>query len=537
MPSARAGVLVFMLLGAIPGCSTMNAYSNKPLISGEIEPDAGPVGPAYGELRPVWEGNSRCFQRARPLGPDIMAVTISGGGSRAAVLGAAVMLELQEIGALGSVDLISSVSGGSLPAALYTLSRDPEEAGLGPGQDESRRMIWQRDEVLSSAGTDLISPWLLRWLRPDSIARYWFTAYDRTDLFADMLNAQMFAGVGADGGYPTFADLNPRRPVLILNATNFTATKKPRFTDVFTFTPWNFAEVLNSDICSYSVARAVSASAAFPGVLHYSTLRDYSEAGASGDPDAPISYVHLMDGGATDNLGIKGLDQTMQRLDLCGETSGQPDATEPCKRLVLVVDAQNGFKGRDGSVADPRGVLGRFVDMNFLDAYDTLMQTGYGQLLRSFRQDVEERAPDQSYGAVLHLPVMALLRDKWVGYDGQYVEPECPEDAPAGPGGSAIERSAFERACALVDQARAQLNQLTEAERDAFQDKLGRIDTDWRIAADEVACLEVAAYALVAAARPELQEFLGDDEMLDPQDAARFDQNIERCLEQPDAAA
>ena len=532
MPSARAGVLVLMLLGAIPGCSTMNAYSNDPLVSGEIEPDAGPVGPRFGELRPVWDGNPRCFQRSRPLGPDILALTISGGGARAAVLGAAVMLELQEIGALDAVDLISSVSGGSLPAALYTLSRDPEAPPLAPDQDESRRMIWQRDDVLSAAGTDLVSPWLLRWLRPDSIGRYWFTAYDRTDLFADTLNAQMFAGVGAGGGYPTFADLNPRRPVLILNATNFTATKKPRFTDVFTFTPWNFAEVLNSDICTYSVARAVSASAAFPGVFHYSTLRDFSDAGAAGAQDAPISYVHLMDGGATDNLGIKGLDQTMQRLNLCGEGSDQPATAEPCTRLVLVVDAQNGFKGRDSAVADPRGALGRFVDMNFLDAYDTLMQTGYGQLLRSFRQDVEEPAPDQSYGAVLHLPLMALLRDNWVGYDGQYADPECRAGAPAGADGSA-----FERACALVDQARGQLDQLSEAERDAFQDKLGRIDTDWRIDADEVACLEVAAYALVAAARPELQEFFSGDKILKAQDAARFRNDIDRCLEPPDAAA
>jgi hypothetical protein len=243
-----------------------------------------------------------------------------------------------------------------------------------------------------------------------------------------------------------------------------------------------------------------------------------------------------MDGGATDNLGIKGLDQTMQRLNLCGEGPDQPPAAEPCRRLVLVVDAQNGFKGRDSAAADPRGALGRFVDMNFLDAYDTLMQTGYGQLLRSFRQDVEEPAPDQIYGAMVHLPLMALLRDKWAGYDGQYDDPECAAGAPAGAAGAATQGSAFERACALVDRARGQLDRLTQAERDAFQDKLGRIDTDWSIAADEIACLEVAAYALVAAARPELQEFFSDT-VLWPQDVARFRNDIDRCLEPPDGAA
>ena len=151
MPSARLEMLVLMLLGAIPGCSTMNAYSNQPLVAAEIEPEAGP---RHAELRPVWDGNPKCFQRVRPLGPDILALTISCGGSRAAVLGAAVMLELQEIGALGSVDLISSVSGGSLPAALYALSRDSETPPPAPDQDDSRRLIWQRDDVMSLAGAD-----------------------------------------------------------------------------------------------------------------------------------------------------------------------------------------------------------------------------------------------------------------------------------------------------------------------------------------------------------------------------------------------
>jgi hypothetical protein len=318
-----------------------------------------------------------------------------------------------------------------------------------------------------------------------------------------------------------------------LNATNFTATEKPRFTDVFTFTPWNFAEVLNSEICSYSVARAVSASAAFPGVLHYSTLRDFSEFEETGDHE--VSYIHLMDGGATDNLGIKGLTQTMRELELCGERSEQSATTERCKRLVLVVDAQNGFKGRDPLAADPRGVLGRFVDLNFLDAYDTLMQTGYGQLLRTFRQDVEEPAIDQTYGAVLHLPLMALMGGSWGGYDGQYDKVYCPDAPTAGPDGSEVGRSDFERTCALLDEARRQLGGWSEGDRRAFKEKLGLINTDWRIEPDEVACLEAAAYALVAAARPELQQFFGDDKMLDPQDSVRFSDDVRKCLSQPDA--
>ncbi len=359
--SARARAVLLLLLGALAGCSTMNAYYNEPLPETRVTPAAGPAQPGEVGLQPIWADEPGCFQRARPWGPDVLAVTLSGGGSRAAVFGAAVMLELQDVGALDSVDLVSSVSGGSLAAALYGLSRDPGAPESGAGEPKS--IVWSRDVVIKMTSTDLLAPWIWRWLRPDSIAKYWFTAYDRTDLFVDTLNSKLLSGLGKEGGYPTFADLNPQRGTLILNATNFT---QARSTDVFTFTPWDFKTVLNSDICSYDVARGVSASAAFPGVLQYSTLRDFRPAQGPGDQAMPASYVDLMDGGATDNLGLKGLNQALERLRLCGQGSAQPPAPDPCRKLlVLVVDAQNGFEGRDPSVPDPRSGLDHLFDTNF----------------------------------------------------------------------------------------------------------------------------------------------------------------------------
>jgi predicted acylesterase/phospholipase RssA len=518
MPAARAGAVLCMLLSALAACSRTNAYSNKPLPTGERV--AEPAEPSSGQLQPIWAGNPRCFQRAKPWGPDILALTLSGGGSRAAVFGAAVMLELQDIGALDAVDLVSSVSGGSLAAALYALSRDPQgiETNAGPG--ETGRIVWTRDNVLGLASQNLLKSWIWRWLRPDSIAKYWLTAYDRTDLFADTLDGGLFAGLGNYGGYPTFTDLNPQRATLILNATNFT---DGRNLDLFTFTPWDFDGILGSDICTYGIADAVAASAAFPGFLHYSTLRDFNHSGDLSDHAASPSYVHLMDGGATDNLGLKGLDQAMERLKLCDESPGRPQAALVCrKRLVLIVDAQNGFQGRDPSTPDPRKPLDRLVDMNFLDAYDTLMHAGYGQLLRSFRRDIEEHGSGQADGAgVLHLPLMTFIRDDWLGYDGQY--------------GNSVSCSevhfAIERACALETRARRWVANEDKAE---LRDMLRRIDTDWRIEPDQVACLEVAAYALVDGARPELEKFFGHDKVLRPQNAARFARVMRKCLGQPD---
>jgi predicted acylesterase/phospholipase RssA len=530
MRSARVRAGLLMLLGALAGCSTMNAYYNEPLPPVEVTPAAGPAQSGEVGLHPISADDPRCFQRARPWGPDVLAVTLSGGGSRAAVFGAAVLLELQDIGALDSVDLVSSVSGGSLAAALYALSRDPGEPDAGP--DAQKRIIWRRATVIEMTSTNLLTPWILRWLRPDSIAKYWFTAYDRTDLFVDTLNSELLSGLGKDGGYPTFADLNPQRGTLILNATNFT---EARSTDVFTFTPWDFKAVVNSDICNYEVARGVSASAAFPGVLQYSTLRDFRRSASAGDQEMPASYVDLMDGGATDNLGLKGLNQALEQLHLCGQGSAQPPAADPCRKLlVLIVDAQNGFEGRDPSEADPRGGLDRLFDTNFLDAYDTLMQTGYGQLLHAFRQDMEGHPAGQAEGAgVLNLPLLMLVNGRWLGYDGQYGTTTCP-NGPSGPSaGPGTEQFALERACALAKSAR---DQVADVQPELGQ-KLRGISTNWRIDPDQVACLEVAAYALVAAARPELEKFLAGEKVLGPQDAARFAQNKSQCTGRPAASS
>jgi hypothetical protein len=65
--------------------------------------------------------------------------------------------------------------------------------------------------------------------------------------------------------------------------------------------------------------------------------------------------------------------------------------------------------------------------------------------------------------------------------------------------------------------------------------QLRGIATNWRIEPDEVACLEVAAYALVAAARPDLEKFFEGGKLLGPQDAERFAHSKSRCLAQADA--
>jgi hypothetical protein len=294
--------------------------------------------------------------------------------------------------------------------------------------------------------------------------------------------------------------------------------------------------VLNSDICNYDIAHAVAASAAFPSLLQYATLGNFSGSRNTSD-GKPTSHVDLMDGGATDNLGLNGLNQTLTELRLCGQNDPKVEnvraalASDPChKLLVLVVDAQNGMEGRNKSKADPRGSFDRVFDTNFLDAYDTLMQTGYGHILREFRQDMERNLVAQQDGAiVLHLSLLSLIKEKsWAGYDGQYSPfKEC--DDFAGPQAEVSDlvrmaRRDIERACALKNKASDLVIGVP-----GLANRLKSIETDWRIKPNNVACLEVAAYALVAGARPELEEFFGKE--LRTQDAKRFEKYKSDCRE------
>ena len=145
------------------------------------------------------------------IAPDVMrddmfiGLAISGGGSRAANFGAAVMFELADLGLLQKVDVISSVSGGSVAAAYYAL-------------DGSRGISFTRSEVDERFARNLQLRWFARWLDPRNALRYWFTAFDRSDIMVQVFDANLFHGA-------RFADLSPR-PSVLINASNFVNGRK-----------------------------------------------------------------------------------------------------------------------------------------------------------------------------------------------------------------------------------------------------------------------------------------------------------------------
>ncbi|WP_186002922.1 patatin-like phospholipase family protein [Mycobacterium sp. KBS0706] len=283
--------------------------------------------------------------------PDtLVLVSASGGGTRATALTMSVLQGMDQVRLPSGrtlaheVDAISSVSGGSV-AAAYFAWKGPE--GLGNLESKFVRQ-------------DGISAMLWDGANPVGLAELSTPGKERIDLLIDYLDQQLFKDA-------TFAGLAKRsdRPFLILNAADMVEGLP------FPFTQDNF-DLICSDLAAMKLSTAVAASAAFPVALSPVTLRNYSPCkaqphtwppewvtGAAHDKTwyqdeharvirgrafeayalgqkAGKDYIHLLDGGIADNLGLI----EPMRLVSTNDTSlpwFSGIAQGRIKRLILVV--------------------------------------------------------------------------------------------------------------------------------------------------------------------------------------------------------
>jgi NTE family protein len=244
----------------------------------------------------------------------LLVLTFSGGGTRAAALAYGVLEQLAQteitLGGrkrtlLDEVDAISAVSGGSFTAAYYGLF------GWKIFDDFETRFLKknvQKDLILETID-------LGNWFRLSS------SKFGRSDLAAEYYDKNIFEG-------KTFGDiLGGGGPLILINATDLVLGSH------FTFTQDMF-DLICSDVSRYPVSRAVAASSAVPGLLTPITLYNYAGTcnyepaewmkKALEDPAASrrrtqlaqnyYSYldskkrpfIHLIDGGPSDNLGLRG---------------------------------------------------------------------------------------------------------------------------------------------------------------------------------------------------------------------------------------
>ena len=292
----RLAPFVACLLALLSGCATYGSIDNRPLAA------AAARAPGYDMTHAPADGRR----------DDItLALAFSGGGSRAAALAYGVLLELRDtrLGAqrerrlLDEVDAISAVSGGSFTAAYYGLH----------GEDTFR------DFEAAFLRRDLTADVMHRVLDP----RRWFTPEGRSDAASTLYDSTIFKGA-------TFADLQRRDgPLIVINASDLEGGIR------FAFLQESF-DLLCSDLKSYPLADAVAASSAVPVLFEPMVLENHAGCPAPRLPtpaaDSPQlqqvveglrgyadkrgrRYVHLADGGLTDNLGLRAFQES---IDLAG---------------------------------------------------------------------------------------------------------------------------------------------------------------------------------------------------------------------------
>ena len=309
--------LIFALLALVSACATA---------------PVAPINAPLGGLRADVEGRA-------PAGDDLIVLALSGGGARAASFHLGVLQALRDTpGRDGRplsehIALITSVSGGSVLAAYYGLHGD---AGLDTFDAAYLGREWRVRGPSSPFG---VAGALRGGMNGPQQLRTWLA----DNIYGDATMGDMRAG-----------------PRVILNAT-----------DLYNSTPFAFTQFFFDGLCSdvrqVRVADAVAASMAVPVAFRPVVMESYGarcagppawapraladrNAGENvhqtaraflnyrGDTRAAQRFVHLVDGGVADNLGMLSLQ--VMRADGPPAPLTQRDVLQARRILFLVVNAE-----------------------------------------------------------------------------------------------------------------------------------------------------------------------------------------------------
>jgi len=322
----------------LTGCSSY--ILNQPL--SKYDPKAGYRFPDASKPLSNNESNSDSL---------FICLAFSGGGTRAAAFAYGVLEKLRDTtfswegktrSLLDEVDCISGISGGSFTAAYYGLF------GKRIFQDFRERFL---DRDIQGELFRLV-------LNPFNWPRLASPTFSRIDLATELYNETIF-------DQKTYDDLGQRgkRPFIILNATNLASGER------FEFTQAQF-DFLGSDLGKLPVARAVAASSAFPFLLSPVTLKNYpqtKEFSTPRDIEKGLEnydynrrlwhwafryneyldknerlYIHLMDGGLSDNIGMRALENDYRRSggfirERMAIAQNSPNNKNGIKKLIFIV--------------------------------------------------------------------------------------------------------------------------------------------------------------------------------------------------------
>ena len=279
---------------------------------------------------------------------NLVVLAFSGGGTRAAAFSYGVLefLRRTEVIApngtrfpmLDAVDMITGVSGGSFTALAYGLYGEKLFA------DYEQRFLKRnvQGELMARA------------VNPGNWGKMSSTAWGRSELAAELYDEILFNGA-------TFGDLDRGDgPFIVASATDISTGGRVPFNQ-------NIFNVLCSDLDAMRLSRAAAASSAVPVVLSPVTINNYGGTcnyqlpawvtlfAESANPPRPAArairelqdvlpyadathrpYIHLVDGGISDNLGMRGILDVLEFLEALND-KGLPTPLDHVRRIIVFV--------------------------------------------------------------------------------------------------------------------------------------------------------------------------------------------------------
>ena len=301
-------------------------------------------------------------------------LALSGGGLRASLFHIGVLGRLAELDLLRHVDVISTVSGGSIIGAYYYLKVKELLEGrradrLPPGREAYIRLVQEIEvEFLQAVQQNLRMRVFLDWRK---IARMFRESYSSTDRMAELYTELLYAPVqGAAGlflkdlpikpaAFPAPAGEPPAKiPILILNATALNTGNLWQFTGAFVgeetsgyhrpasqmpampklfFNSPELTPAQRRALDRLTLGQAVAASCCVPGLFEPLSLNGLYQS----DTGADI-VIRLVDGGVFDNQGLVSLFAEGCVQVICSDASDLlKHAPDPSTGLINVAMRAN----------------------------------------------------------------------------------------------------------------------------------------------------------------------------------------------------
>lgn len=318
------GAILMSLLAGLSACTSLlhNVPRNLP---------PAPIGSASPALR----------EPSDVVGETTVAMSFSGGGTRAAAFAFGALQGLNAVNVSGGhplideLSFISSVSGGSITAAYYGL--------------HGKQSLGSFRAVLLKDGEEGLR---FSLLNPFNIARLLAGGLNDQNDLRRWLDEDVF-------NRATYADMfRHGKPIVWVNATNV------YYRVAFPFSQRAF-DALCSDLASLPVSEAVAASMAVPLFFAPIVLQKHPDACLTPLPDLDRAggpgqsllldalanavrdyrdpskgkYIKLVDGGVTDNYGLASILQSRLLLGTPYGPMTESDAINVRRLLFIVVDA------------------------------------------------------------------------------------------------------------------------------------------------------------------------------------------------------